>query len=90
MKKIYESPFNSWDEEAEMLIIYELDENEYLELHEEYEDETGHFDHERMLYDMGYYSDWGEVMPGALYTRFYVESLSVHHLVIARVDALNV
>lgn len=90
MKKIYESPFNGWDEEAEMLIIYELEEGDYDELFEEYEDDQYHFDNERMLYDMGYYSDWGEIMPGAQYTRFYVESLSNHHLVIAKVNALNV
>ena len=28
MKKIYESPFNGWDERAEMIIIYELEEGD--------------------------------------------------------------
>lgn len=90
MKKIYESPFNSWDETAEALIVYALDEGDWAKIEDEYYDEACHIDYERLLEDMGLHSDWGCVMPGALYTRYYVESFTVHHLVVARVDALNV
>lgn len=92
MKKIYESPFNSWDERAESIIIYELEEGEHENLEEQYEDETG-FNYQGMLNDMGYYcdSDYSyAIAPGALYTDYYVERLTTHHLIISRWDALNV
>ena len=92
MKKIYESPFNSWDERAESIIIYELEEGEHENLEEQYEDETG-FNYQGMLNDMGYYcdSDYSyAIAPGALYTNYYVERLTTHHLIISRWDALNV
>lgn len=90
MTKIYESPFCGWDERAEAIAVYELDEGEYEKISEEYYDENYCRDYERLLADMGLHSEDGCVMPGALYTRYYVESLTVHHLVISRVDALNV
>ena len=90
MRKIHETEFCGWDERAEMLIIYELEEGEYEQLDGEYSDEHGSLDYDRLLADLGYYSEWGCIIPGARYTRFYVESLTVHHLVIARIDALNV
>lgn len=89
MTKIYESPFCGWDERAEAIAVYELDEGEYEKISAEYWREHS-YDYERLLNDMGLYSDDGCVMPGARYTRYYVESLTVHHLVISRVDALNV
>ena len=90
MKKIYESPFNSWDESAEALIIYALDEGDYDKLFDEYEDEFGYWDSERLLEDMGYYSEWGSVLPGARYTRYWIEKMNTHFLIITRYDALNV
>lgn len=90
MTLIYESPFHGWDETGESIGVYELEENEYMDLIAEYEDDHGQMDNDRLLRDMGLFSEWGCVMPGARFTRYYVESLTVHHLVVAQVDALNV
>ena len=85
MRKIHETEFNGWDETAEAIIIYELEEGEYEKLDEEFAD-----DFDKMLEALGYHSQWGCVMPGARYTRYYLERITPHHLIIARVDALNV
>ena len=92
MKKIYESPFNSWDERAEAILVYELDEGEYEGLFETYgESGYGHIrDYIQLLNDLELYSDWGYVQPGALYTKYHILNVSAHHLIIAREDALNV
>ena len=90
MKKIYDSPFNSWDERAEMIIIYELEEDEYFKLFEEYQGDFEYsFDYERMLHDLGY-SDEYNVLPGAIYTQYTVIDITTHHLIISRHDALNI
>lgn len=89
MKKIYESDFNGWDERAEAVAVYELEEGEYDELCERYENEVYRFDDELLLEDMGLHSSWN-VMPGARYSTYFVGNLTTHHLIVFRVDALNV
>ena len=102
MKKIYESPFNSWDERAEAIIIYELEEGEYEKIEniidpepdpDEVPDYLRYDELDRrdeLLESLGLYSDWGGIIPGARYTRYYIERLTTHHLIISRYDALNV
>jgi len=92
MKKIYESEPNSWDERMETIIIYALEEGEYENLHEQYEDETG-FNYQGMLNDMGYYCDSDypyAIAPGEMYSNYYVERLTTHHLIISRWTSLNI
>ena len=90
MRKIHETEFNGGDCSASQLIIYELDEGEYFELFDKYEDNEYSFDNDRMLEDMGYFSEWGSIMPGAQFTRYYVLSLIPEFLVIEKEVAYNV
>lgn len=82
MKKIYESPLNGWDESAERIHIYALENND------EY------FKFTRMTYreleeyfDM-YNPSW-DVRPGAIYSRYYF-SITGNHVIITEIVAYNV
>ena len=91
MKKIYESPVSSWDEYAETLLVYALEEGEWNELHdilyEDHEDDPYAYEH--FLAGLGLW-DVNDLRPGALNTRFTVETLTTHHLVISKLDFLNI
>ena len=87
MKKIYESDLCGWDERAEQIIIYELEEGEYEELSLEMDRDGGG---EQLLNSLGYYSDWYPVPEGAPYVQYYIENITTHHLIISEYHFLNV
>ena len=83
MKKIYESPLNGWDESAEKIHVYALDESDdWFELYEMTEDELCEYFgvHEEPDY---------AVAPGALYHRYDFKLTSTHIIMIEKI-ALNV
>lgn len=83
MKKIYESPLNGWDESAERIHLYALDnDEEYLALEDmTYEEKCEYFD---VCCQSGCY-----VAPGALY-RTYSFCVHSNHAVIIEYVAYNV
>lgn len=94
MKLLYESPMYGEDDSlAEAIIIYELTWEDWCRLDDLLYDggcvmrpEAA----EEVLADLGYYSDWGDVMPGASYERYYIEALTSDHLIISKHYGLNV
>ena len=82
MKKIYESPLNGWDESAERIHIYELEnDDEYWDLKEmSFNELQEHF---------GMYEPCWEVRPGAMYSR-YDFKVTGNHVIIMETVAYNV
>jgi hypothetical protein len=81
MKKIYESPLNGWDESAERIHIYALDEN----------DDWWEFDamtEEDWCNYFNMYNDYS-VAPGAIYHRYHF-NLENNHIVITENIAYNI
>ena len=83
MKKIFESQWNSWDETAEKIHVYELEnDQEYWEFEAmSHEEKCEYFD----VFDQSGY----EVRPGAVYYT-YVFDHTCHHVVMYERGALNV
>ena len=82
MKKIYESPLNGWDESAERIHIYALDNAEEYSMLKEmsnYELQE-HFG----MYNPGY-----EVRPGAMYF-IYTFEITNNYAIITEFMAYNV
>ena len=82
MKKVYETPLNGWDESAERLHIYALEDN----------DEYWHLK-EMTFFDLCRYFDICEpgcyVLPGSTYSRYEFEVTS-NHVIITETVAYNV
>lgn len=83
MQKIYESPLHGWDESAERIYIYELEnDDEFWEL----EDMT----HEQRCEYFGVFDETGYfVMPGAKYYT-YSFAITLNHVIITETVAYNV
>ncbi len=82
MKKIYESPLNGWDESAERIHIYVIEnDEEYYELRE--------MSHLELQEVFGMYEPCWEVRPGAMYSRYEFE-VTNNHVVITETVACNV
>jgi len=81
MTKIYESDFNGWDESAEQIIIYKLDENEYNELDQLNHDELCNLID---VFDQNGYN----IIPGAIY-HTYEFQLSSGFLIVTHTKAIN-
>ena len=82
MKKIYESPLNGWDESAERVHVYALEnDDEYWWLkdapHYELQEHFG-------MYNPGY-----EVIPGVMYS-VYEFNVTSNHVIITETVACNV
>lgn len=83
MRKIYESPLNGWDESAERIHVYALDENDdWYELKDMTEDELC------ALLGVHEEPDYA-VAPGGLYHR-YAFDITRNHVVMTETIALNV
>lgn len=83
MKKIYESPLNGWDESAERLCIYELENSdEFWKFYEmTFEERCEYFG----VFDQtGYF-----IMPGAVYST-YEFHLTRKHVAVIETIAYNV
>lgn len=83
MKRIYESPLNGWDESAERVYVYELENvDEFWELHDmSFEEKCEYFG----VFDQtGYY-----VAPGAMYYT-YGFHITINHVVVTETVAYNV
>lgn len=83
MKKIFESQWNSWDETAEKIHVYEMEsDQEYWDFEDmSYEEKCQYFN----VFDQsGYY-----VRPGAEYYT-YAFDYTTHHVVMYERCALNV
>lgn len=83
MKKIYESPLNGWDESAERIRIYELENvDEFWELYDmTFEEKCEYFN----VFDQtGYF-----VAPGALY-HTYEFHITRKHVTVTETIAYNV
>lgn len=81
MKKIYESPLNGWDESAERIHIYTLeDDDEYWELNE--------MTFVQLLRHFGFCEPC-DVMPGGIYYRYEFEVTS-NHVIVTETVAYNV
>lgn len=83
MKKIYESPLHGWDESAERICVYELeDSDEFWELHEMTFEEKCEF--------FGVFDQTGHfVMPGAQYST-YEFKVTRKHVMVMETVAYNV
>lgn len=83
MNRIYESPLNGWDESAEKVYIYALENtDEFWELYEmTFEEKCEHFG---VVDQTGYL-----VAPGARY-RTYEFHLTVNHMIVTETVAYNV
>ena len=83
MRKIYESPLNGWDESAERIHVYALDESDdRYELREMTEDELCE------LFGVHEEPDYA-VAPGGLYHRYDFE-ITRNHVIMTETLALNV
>lgn len=83
MKKIYESPLNGWDESAEKIHVYALDENDdWFGFYEMTKDELCEYFGVREEPDYA-------VAPGGLYHRYDFKLTSTHIIMIEKV-AYNV
>ena len=83
MKKIYESPLNGWDESAEIIHVYELEnDDEFWDIHEmSFKEKCEYFG----VFDQtGYF-----VEPGAKYYR-YSFSVKCNHVIMTETVAYNV
>lgn len=83
MKKIYESPLNGWDESAEIVHIYELENvDEFWELSEmTFEEKCEYF---------GVFDQTGcFIAPGAMY-RTYEFRVTRKHVIVVETVAYNV
>ena len=82
MKKIYESPLNGWDESAERIHIYALEnDDEYWELKE--------MTHNDLCVYFGMWEYGNDVAPGAIYYRYEFE-VTCNHVIITETVAYNV
>lgn len=83
MKMIYESPLNGWDESAEIIHVYELDDaDEFWKLYEmAFEEKCEYF---------GVFDQTGYVVaPGAKYYT-YEFNLTRKHMIVTETVAYNV
>ena len=83
MEKIYESPMNSWDETAEGLIVYALEEGEHGEIINKLDEMPV----DQFLAEMGYADQ--DNGPGAVFHRFSLEHLTMHHLIIGHFAGID-
>lgn len=83
MKKIYESPLNGWDESAERVHVYALDEND-----DWYEFKTMTDEELCEYFGVREEPDYA-VAPGGLYHR-YIFEITGNHVVVIETLALNV
>ena len=82
MKKVYETPLNGWDESAERIHIYALEDNdEYWSLKE--------MTFFKLCEHFGVCEPGCGVMPGSIYSRYEFEITS-NHVIITEAFAYNV
>ena len=83
MKMIYESPLNGWDESAERVYLYALEDDEEYWMFSEmtFEEKCEYFD----VYEEPDYA----VMPGAMYHTYKFE-LTSNHIMMIETVAYNV
>lgn len=83
MKLVYESELHGWDESAETIYIYGLDDNEeYWRIDEMTHDEK--CDMINVMDESGY-----NIMPSAIYHTYSFE-LTINHLIVIETTAYNV
>ena len=82
MKRIYESPLNGWDESAERIHVYAIEEDEWITFYEMTENELCEY------FGVCEEPDYA-VAPGGLYHRYDFKLTSTHIIMIEKV-AYNV
>lgn len=83
MKKIFESQWNSWDERAERVHVYELETDDEFWTFEDmtYEQKCEHFN----VFDQSGH----EMMPGSVYYTYAFDH-TAHHVVMYERCSLNI